>query len=167
MFREALGVKKIVVACDRTDLRKGIDGLSALIRFQYGMDPLEGTLFLFCGGRRDRIKGLIYEGTGFCLCYMRLTDGCFQWPATPDEARDISREQYRRLMDGFTIDGTIRDTADDYVADLRRLKRHPNNRAAAEDIQSLEEFFHSKWYACLTTVDPDYLIRNLRKKVSA
>lgn len=111
MLREAYGIKKIVIVCGRTDLRKGLDGLSALVRLRYGMDPLEeGTLFLFCGGRRDRIKALTYEGTGFCLCYMRLTDGCFQWPSTPDEARDITLEQYRRLMDGFTIDGSIRDT---------------------------------------------------------
>lgn len=109
MFKEALGIKKIVVACGRTDLRRGIDGLAAAIRLNYGMNPLEeGTLFLFCGTRKDRIKGLVFEGDGFCLCYKRLTDGRFQWPRTSEEARDITPEQYRLLMTGFTLEGSIR-----------------------------------------------------------
>lgn len=109
MFKEALGIRKIIVACGRTDLRRGIDGLAAVVRLNYGLEPLEeGTLFLFCGTRKDRIKGLVYEGDGFCLCYKRLTDGRFQWPRTPDEARDITPEQYRRLMDGFTLESSIR-----------------------------------------------------------
>lgn len=109
MFKEALGIRKIIVACGRTDLRRGIDGLAAVVRLNYGLEPLEeGTLFLFCGTRKDRIKGLVYEGDGFCLCYKRLTDGQFQWPRTPDEARDITPEQYRRLMDGFTLESSIR-----------------------------------------------------------
>jgi len=109
MFKEAMGIKRTIVACGRTDLRRGIDGLAAVIRLNYGMEPLEeGTLYLFCGTRRDRIKGLIFEGDGFCLCYKRLTDGRFQWPNTPDEARDITPEQYRLLMEGFTLEGSIR-----------------------------------------------------------
>lgn len=109
MFKEALGIKKIIIACGKTDLRRGIDGLAATVRLHYGMDPLEeGTMFLFCGTRKDRIKGLIYEGDGFCLCYKRLADGRFQWPRDADEARDITPEQYRLLMDGFTLEGSIR-----------------------------------------------------------
>ena len=109
MFKEGLGVKKVVVKCGRTDLRRGIDGLVATIRLSFGLDPLEeGTLFLFCGTRKDRIKGLLYEGDGFCLIYKRLTDGRFQWPRNPDEARDITPEQYRRLMNGFTLESSIR-----------------------------------------------------------
>jgi transposase len=109
MLREAAGIKRILVACGRTDLRRGIDGLAALVRLSYGMDPLEeGTLFLFCGVKKDRIKGLLFEGIGFCLFTLRLSDGRFQWPNTPDEARDITVEQYRRLLDGFAVDSTIR-----------------------------------------------------------
>lgn len=109
MFKEAFGIKKIVVACGKTDLRRGIDGLAATVRLHYGMDPLEeGTMFLFCGTKKDRIKGLIYEGDGFCLCYKRLADGRFQWPRDADEARDITPEQYRLLMEGFTLEGSIR-----------------------------------------------------------
>jgi transposase len=58
--------------------------------------------------KKDRIKGLLFEGIGFCLFTLRLSDGRFQWPNTPDEARDITVEQYRRLLDGFAVDSTIR-----------------------------------------------------------
>ena len=109
MLREGSGIKRVIVACGRTDLRRGINGLTALIRLSYGLNPLEqGTLFLFCGIRKDRIKGLMFEGIGFCVFTLRLSDGRFQWPNTPDEAKDITLEQYRRLMDGFPIESSIK-----------------------------------------------------------
>lgn len=109
MLKEGLGIKKVIIKCGRTDLRRGIDGLASTIRLSFGLDPLEeGTLFLFCGTRKDRIKALLYEGDGYCLLYKRLSDGRFQWPRDPDEARDITPEQFRRLMDGFTVDSSIR-----------------------------------------------------------
>lgn len=90
-------------------MRKGIDGLVALVRLRYELDPLEaGTLFLFCGTRKDRIKALVYEGDGFTLAYKRLTSGTFNWPRNEQEARSLTREQYDRLMDGYTIESTIR-----------------------------------------------------------
>lgn len=109
MIREANGVKRIILACGKTDLRKGIDRLAAMVRLAYGLDPLEeGTLFIFCGVKKDRIKGLLFEGIGFCLFTLRLSDGRFQWPNTPDEARDITMEQYHRLLDGFAVESSIR-----------------------------------------------------------
>ena len=66
MLKEAYGVKRIILRTGRTDLRYGIDKLAALVRMEFGLEPLdEGTLFLFCGNKRDRIKGLIYEDGGF------------------------------------------------------------------------------------------------------
>ena len=57
-------------------LRKGIDGLSMIIGDKYHQNPFEkGTLFLFCGRRSDRIKGLLWMGDGFLLLYKRLEDG--------------------------------------------------------------------------------------------
>ncbi|MCR5650035.1 MAG: transposase [Lachnospiraceae bacterium] len=51
------------------------------------MDPLEkGTLFLFCGIRRDRIKGLMWTGDRFLMLYIRLAEGRFSWPRTAGEA---------------------------------------------------------------------------------
>ena len=109
MLREAAGIKRIIIACGRVDMRKGITGLSTLVRLAYGLDPFEeGTLFLFCGHKKSIIKGLLFEGTGFCLFTLRLSDGRFQWPNTPDEARDVTLEQYRRLLDGYAIESSIR-----------------------------------------------------------
>ena len=55
MLKEAAGIKRIILACGRTDLRQGIDGLAAMVRLHYGLNSLEeGTLFLFCG-KRSRI----------------------------------------------------------------------------------------------------------------
>ena len=111
MLKEGLGFKRVIVCCGRTDLRKGIPGLTAFVRLNYGLDTTEkGTLFLFCGNRADRIKGLLFEGDGMLLLTKRLFAGNrFQWPRTPDEARELTTEQFRRLMDGFAIEGTIKE----------------------------------------------------------
>ena len=56
----AHGIRKVYIACGFTDLRTGIDGLSLLVQEQFLLNPLEkGTLFLFCGRKSDRIKGLL------------------------------------------------------------------------------------------------------------
>ena len=111
MLRDGIGFDKVVICCSRVDLRKGIDGLSAYIRLNYGLDTLEkGTLFLFRGTRTDRCRGLIFEGDGYTVLTKRLTRGShFQWPRTADEARQLTTEQFKRLMEGFTIEGTIHE----------------------------------------------------------
>ena len=55
--------------------QKGIDGLARLVQQQFALDPFTNTLFLFCGRRRDRIKGLYWEKDGFILLYKRLEQG--------------------------------------------------------------------------------------------
>jgi len=55
--------------------------------------------------------------------------------------------------------------AKDYITALKKLKRKPNNKIAMQEAMDLERFFHSAWYAQLTSVDPDYLIRRLRNEV--
>ena len=111
MLREAYGVKRILLKPGRTDLRMGVDGLAAYIRLNIGMEPVdEGTLFLFCGTKRDRIKGLIYDRDGFTLLYHRVTDGVYQWPRNEEEARSLTRKEFENLMDGFTLEGSIRCT---------------------------------------------------------
>ena len=60
MLEDAAGIRRVVIACGYVDLRKGIDGLSMIIGDRYHQNPFEkGTLFLFCGRRSDRIKGLL------------------------------------------------------------------------------------------------------------
>ena len=65
---DASGFKKVYLAMGFTDLRRGIDGLATIVRFQFKLDPYDkNTLFLFCGRRSDRIKALLWEGDSF-LC---------------------------------------------------------------------------------------------------
>ena len=104
MLNDGIGFKKVYIASGFTDLRRGIDGLARIIRFQFNLDPYDkNTLFLFCGRRTDRIKALLWEGDGFLLMYKRIEKGTFKWPRTVEEAIEISPEQYRMLMQGLEI----------------------------------------------------------------
>ena len=96
--------EKVYIACGYTDLRRGIDGLAGLIQQQFQLDPFTNTLFLFCGRRRDRIKALYWEGNGFLLLYKRLESGNFQWPRNGAEARELTPQQYRWLMEGLSVE---------------------------------------------------------------
>jgi len=98
------GVSKYYVACGRTDLRCGIDGLAAIVTQQYGEELREDSLFLFCGRRTDRIKALYYTGDGYVLLYKRLNNGAFQWPRTAAELRQLDARSFRWLMEGLQID---------------------------------------------------------------
>ena len=94
MLNNATGFQKIYIAVGYTDLRRGIDGLASIVKFNFQLDPYEKEiLFLFCGRRRDRMKGLVWEGDGFLLLYKRLELGGFSWPL----------EQYQALMQGLEI----------------------------------------------------------------
>lgn len=102
MLAEAAGVERVFIACGYTDLRKGIDGLAQIIGTQFELNPFQkNVLFLFCGKRCDRIKGLLWEGTGFLLLYKRLEAGSFSWPRTTSQAAELTRDQYRMLMAGL------------------------------------------------------------------
>lgn len=111
MLEDAAGIRRVVIACGTVDLRKGIDGLAMSIGDKYKQNPFEkGTLFLFCGKRSDRIKGLLWQGTGFLLLYMRLEDGRLSWPRTTQEAAELTEEQFRYLMLGLNpLDPKIKD----------------------------------------------------------
>ena len=81
MLNNASGFRKVYIAAGYTDLRRGIDGLASIVKFNFQLDPYEkDILFLFCGRRSDRIKGLVWEGDGFLLLYKRLELGGFSWP---------------------------------------------------------------------------------------
>ena len=97
-------VEKYYVACGYTDMRRGIDGLAAIVSQQFGAPLCEDSLFLFCGQRTDRIKALYWEGNGFVLLYKRLESGSFQWPRNGEEVRKLTAQQYRWLMEGLQID---------------------------------------------------------------
>ena len=111
MLEDAAGIRRVVLACGAVDLRKGIDGLAMIIGDKYKQNPFEkGTLFLFCGRRTDRIKGLLWQGTGFFLLYKRLEDGRLSWPRTTEEAAELTEEQFNYLMLGLNpLDPKIKD----------------------------------------------------------
>ena len=58
----------------------------------------------------------------------------------------------------------VKQAAQDYREALKFLRKHPDSKAAMETAMEVEDFFHSPWYAALTDIDPDYLIRRLRKE---
>ena len=90
-------------------MRFGIDSLAAIVEAKYHL-PLfvPGTLFLFCGRRTNKIKGLVWEGDGFLLFTKRVEDGRFSWPRNSAEARLLSPKQFEWFMDGFPIDPEIK-----------------------------------------------------------
>lgn len=111
MLEDAAGIRRVVLACGFVDLRKGIDGLSIIIGDKYNQNPFEkGTLFLFCGRRSDRIKGLLWMGDGFLLLYKRFEAGRMSWPRTTLEAAELTEEQYQYLMLGLNpLDPKIKE----------------------------------------------------------
>ena len=118
MLNNATGFQKIYIAVGYTDLRRGIDGLASIVKFNFQLDPYEKEiLFLFCGRRRDRMKGLVWEGDGFLLLYKRLELGGFSWPRTKEEALEITLEQYQALMQG-----------------LESVSRHPIQEVQPQDL---------------------------------
>ena len=104
MLNDFTGAERIYIACGFTDLRKGIDGLAATVQQQFRLDPYTNTLFLFCGHKRDRIKGLYWESNGFVLVYKRLEQGTYQCPRSAAEVKELTPQQYRWLMEGLQIE---------------------------------------------------------------
>ncbi len=104
MLSDFKGADKVYIACGVTDLRRGIDGLAGIVKQQFNLDPFSNTLFLFCGRKRDRLKALCWEGNGFLLLYKRLEQGVYQWPRNEQEARELTPQQYRWLMEGLKVD---------------------------------------------------------------
>ena len=94
------GITNYYIRCGYTDMRKQIDGLAALVRLEYGMEIDERSIFLFCGRKADRIKALYWDGTGYVL----LIKMRFQWPRNEEELKMITKQQFRWLMEGLSIE---------------------------------------------------------------
>lgn len=108
MLRETR-YSKIYIACGKTDLRLGIDGLVGVVKEKFGANPfVEDSLFLFCGTRNDRMKALLWEGDGFLLLYKRLEDGRFKWPRNIEEMKKLTYEQFNWLLTGLQPEPGIR-----------------------------------------------------------
>ncbi len=104
MLNDLPAGQQVYLITGYTDLRRSIDGLASIIQGQLNLDPFSTALFLFCGRRRDRIKCLLWESDGFLLLYKRLDNGCFQWPRSEMEAKLLTPQQVRWLLEGLKIE---------------------------------------------------------------
>lgn len=92
---------RIWLAAGATDMRRGFDGLAALVQLQLSEDPFSGQLFVFRGRRGDRVKILWWDGDGLCLFAKRLERGRFTWPRARQGAVALTRAQLSMLLEGI------------------------------------------------------------------
>lgn len=97
-------IKHIYLSSTYTDMRKSIDGLSLIVSMSYGLDVMDGSLFIFTNKARNRIKILYYDGNGFWLLFKRLEQGKFK--VYEDDKSDtilLDERQLRWLLEGLQI----------------------------------------------------------------
>ena len=82
------------------DLRRGIDGLSALVQQTLEVNPCAGSAFVFRNATGNRIKVLLWDGNGVWLCQRRLASGLFQLAETGDPSFTITQSQWDWLIAG-------------------------------------------------------------------
>ena len=119
MLSLASGVK-IFVYTQATDMRKGFNGLSGIVRSEFQADPADGSLFIFINRRRDRMKLLHFDGGGYWLYYRLLEAGTFEELKPKDDScrLQIDATQLSMLLSGVSL-----------VRSDRRRKRFSNPRA--------------------------------------
>ena len=97
---------RVVIATKPVDFRKGHDGLAALAERELDLDPHSGIIVVFRTKRGDRIKVLLWDGSGLVLCYKRLEQGKFAWPKVQDGVMrlskgQLSKGQFEALFEGL------------------------------------------------------------------
>ncbi len=92
---------RVWLAAGVTDLRRGFDGLAALVQTQLAADPFSGHLFVFRGRRGDLLKVLWWDGQGMCLFSKRLERGRFIWPSAPRGAVALTPAQLSLLLESI------------------------------------------------------------------
>ena len=90
-----------MVACKPIDFRKGMNSLVALVTQVLAADPFAGDVFIFRSRRSDRLKLLIWDGSGLCLITKRLESGAFTWPPVRDGAVTLNAARLRLLFTGM------------------------------------------------------------------
>ena len=97
--------KRVFLACGRTDMRKSIDGLCAIVESSFNLNPFDGALFVFCNRNRDRIKILEWDVDGFWLHLKRLEKGRFRWPTVgEDTTMSLTGEELSYLLGGTRVE---------------------------------------------------------------
>lgn len=91
---------------EATDMRKGFYGLGNLVRDHYQREPTDGNVYIFINKRRDKMKLLVWDRTGFVVYYKTLEEGTFELPNT-DESQ-IKWEELVMILEGFRLDSIKR-----------------------------------------------------------
>jgi transposase len=105
------GRVRIFVAAEPVDLRRGFDGLAAATRQVIGEDPLSGHIFAYLNRRRNRMKLLVWEASGYWLLYKRLEKGRFTLPSEPAPGRRhivIAPADLALILEGIDLRGAHR-----------------------------------------------------------
>jgi len=92
---------RIVLAVRPVDFRCGHDALAGLVQNTLGLDPHSGLIVVFRSKRMDRLKILLWDGTGLVLIYKRLGEGSFAWPRISGGVMQLTRVQFEALFDGL------------------------------------------------------------------
>jgi transposase len=101
----------IYVAAEPVDLRRGFDGLAAATRSLIRLEPLSGHVFAFLNRRRNRIKLLVWDRTGYLVVYKRLERGTFQVPMRPARGErhvEIDAGELALILEGVDLRGAVR-----------------------------------------------------------
>jgi transposase len=102
---------RIYMAVDPVDLRRGFDGLAAATRQIIREDPLSGHLFCFVNRRRNRLKVLLWQPSGYLLLFKRLERGCFRLPQAPLAGKrhlEMEAAELTLMMEGIDLRGAQR-----------------------------------------------------------
>ncbi len=92
---------RIWLAAGVTDMRRGFDGLAAIVQSKLNADPFSGHVFVFRGRRGDRLKILWWDGDGMCLFAKRLEHGRFVWPQAESGSVHLTVAQLSMLLEGI------------------------------------------------------------------
>ena len=92
---------RVLVATKPVDFRKGADGLAAVAKEALGQDPFSGTVIVFRARRADRIKIIVWDGTGLVMLWKALDQGAFKWPPISDGVMRLSSAQLSALVEGL------------------------------------------------------------------
>lgn len=100
----------IYLAVGATDMRKNFEGLYGLVRDHLLCDPTSGHVFLFCNAQRNRLKLMVFDGSGLWVCAKRLERGRFTWPQAGDAQGKVilSHEELTMLLSGIDLAHTQR-----------------------------------------------------------
>lgn len=104
---------RVYLAAEPVDLRRGHDGLVAIVRNTWKLNPFDGHLFVFLGKRLDRVKVLAWDRNGFVLYYKRLSKGRFRMPSVSSSATRVEMDAtaLAMLLDGIDVERVCRPSA--------------------------------------------------------